>query len=261
MTLDEFLDRVTQRPLPNSRIAQVRTLAKELAEGAAEGLWGTSFVTRRDDNQESGIGSAFHPENEAMARYVAQRWQNKAASSLPSLTLLSTNDYLKVENFDRFRTIFTITRAAFDLIDEVEPAKIFISYKRSESSAFALLVLARLKAEGLEPFLDLAIEPGEQWQQHLEQRIRSSDYFILLLGPTTLHSTVTLQEIAWALQHDCTLIPIWHNGFRYQPGAWTLTAAVNAALQNTHTIRVLEESALAYNNAIVELLNRFGITP
>lgn len=32
-------------------------------------------------------------------------------------------------------------------------------------------------------------------------------------------------------------------------------------LNTRHTIRVLEESALAYNNAIVELLNRFGITP
>jgi hypothetical protein len=32
-------------------------------------------------------------------------------------------------------------------------------------------------------------------------------------------------------------------------------------LRTTHTIRVLEESALGYNNAIVELLNRFGVTP
>ena len=28
-----------------------------------------------------------------------------------------------------------------------------------------------------------------------------------------------------------------------------------------HTIRVLEESAVGYNNALVELLNRFGVTP
>jgi hypothetical protein len=36
---------------------------------------------------------------------------------------------------------------------------------------------------------------------------------------------------------------------------------VREALASRHTIRVLEESALAYNNAIIELLNRFGVTP
>jgi hypothetical protein len=257
MTLDEFIDKVCQRPLPHSRIAQVRALAKEIAEGAAEGVWETTFSAWHKDREEGVAGIRYQPDADSLARYVQQRWQDDA----PNLALLVTNGYLSAEPHDRFRTYFTITRAAFDLIDEVEPAKIFISYKRSESSAFALLVLARLKAEGLEPFLDLAIEPGQQWQAHLQERIQHSDYFILLLGPTTLHSAVTRQEIVWALQHGCIIIPIWHNGFRFQPDDWQIAAEIESALENTHTIRVLEESALAYNNAIVELLNRFGITP
>lgn len=258
MTLDEFLDKVCQRPIPQNKIAQVRTLAKELAEGATEGLWETTFSAWHNDRDQGEIGLRFQPDFDTLLRYFQTRWQ---ATPAPNLPLLVTNTYLTAEQHDRFRTYFTITRSAFDLIDEVEPARIFISYKRSESSAFALLVLARLKAEGLEPFLDMAIEPGQKWQEHLEERIRHSDYFILLLGPSTLHSTVTRQEIVWALQSPCVLIPIWHNGFRYQSGEWNLPVEMDAALQNTHTIRVLEESALAYNNAIVELLNRFGITP
>ncbi len=257
MLLDEFISKVCQRPLPQSKIVQVRTLAKEMAEGAAEGMWEITFSAWHKDREEGTVGNRFQPDADNLARYLEQRWSTEA----PNFALLATNGYLSVEPHDRFRTYFTITRAAFDLIDEVEPAKIFISYKRSESSAFALLVLARLKAEGLEPFLDLAIEPGQQWQQHLEERIRHSDYFILLLGPTTLQSTVTCQEIVWGLQHGCTIIPIWHNKFRFQSGDWQIAAEIEAALENTHTIRVLEESALAYNNAIVELLNRFGITP
>lgn len=257
MTLDEFISKISQRPLPQSRIAQVRTLAKEMAEGAAEGVWETTFSAWHKDREEGVAGITFQPDADALAAYMRQRWQDNS----PNLSLLVTNGYLTAEPHDRFRTYFTITRAAFDLVEEVEPAKIFISYKRSESSAFALLVLARLKAEGLEPFLDLAIEPGQQWQAHLQERVQHSDYFILLLGPTTLQSSVTCQEIVWALQHGCTIIPIWHNGFRFQPGDWQVAAEIEAALENTHTIRVLEESALAYNNAIVELLNRFGITP
>ncbi len=259
MTLDEFISKVSQRPLPQSRIAQVRTLAKEMAEGAAEGIWETTFSAWHKDRDEGVAGITFQPDADSLAGYMQKRWQDHA----PNLSLLVTNGYLSAQPHDRFRTYFTLTRAAFDLVEEVEPAKIFISYKRSESSAFALLVLARLKAEGLEPFLDLAIEPGQQWRQHLEERIQNSDYFILLLGPTTLEGqgAVTRQEIVWALQYGCNIIPIWHNGFRYQPGVWDIPAEIDTALQNIHTIRVLEESALAYNNAIVELLNRFGITP
>jgi hypothetical protein len=57
------------------------------------------------------------------------------------------------------------------------------------------------------------------------------------------------------------IIPIWHNGFVYKPGAWNVSAQVDTALSKTHTIRVIEESALGYNNALVELLNRFGVMP
>jgi hypothetical protein len=174
----------------------------------------------------------------------------------PNLTLLVSNGYLQADNNDLY-----LTRAAFDLLQEAEPASIFISYKRSESSAFALLVLARLKQAGLEPFLDLALVPGENWSEGLKERIGKYDYLIALLGRETLKSKVVIQEIQWALEAHLNIIPIWHNGFVYKSGEWKLPPEIDEALSNRHTIRVLEESALAYNNAIVELLNRFGITP
>ncbi len=40
---DTFLKRVSQRPLPQNPMTRIRFLAKELAEGAAVGLWGISF--------------------------------------------------------------------------------------------------------------------------------------------------------------------------------------------------------------------------
>ena len=36
MDIHEFLDKVCQRPLPQNPMARIRTLAKELAEGAVE---------------------------------------------------------------------------------------------------------------------------------------------------------------------------------------------------------------------------------
>jgi TIR domain len=239
--LETFIEKVCQRPLPNNPIARVRTFAKELAEGAVEDVWDTFVSTFR-----GGINQR------QVMEYIAKRWDDNC----PRISLLVGNGYVTLETNG-----FVLNRVAFDLLEEAPPATIFISYKRSESSAFALLVLARLKAEGLQPFLDVSLVPGEDWQAGLKERIQKYDYFISLLGKETLNSEVVIHEIRWALEAGLTLIPIWHNGFKYESGAWKLPAPLDIALRGTHTIRVIEESALGYNNAIVELLNRFGITP
>jgi hypothetical protein len=86
------------------------------------------------------------------------------------------------------------------------------------------------------------------------------DHLILLLGKQTLRSEVVLEEIEWALQSGTNILPVWHNHYAYRSDEFNLPEEIDAALQNTHTIRVIEESALGYNNAIIELLNRFGVT-
>jgi hypothetical protein len=239
---ERFIERLAARPLPQNALARVRALAKELAEGAAEGVWPVAMRQFRGALME-----------EAVVAYVQQRWGEAA----PHIHLLLSNGYVQATATD-----YELTKAAFDLVEEREAANIFISYRRKDSSAFALLVLARLKAVGLEPFLDLALEPGEDWQAGLRERIRRYDYLIALLGPGTLASEVVVQELTWALESGLHILPVWHGGFRYQADDWPdVPAEVRAALGARHTIRVLEESALAYNNAIVELLNRFGVTP
>ncbi|HEX2908776.1 MAG TPA: toll/interleukin-1 receptor domain-containing protein [Phototrophicaceae bacterium] len=241
-----WLDKVCARPLPQNPMTRIRILAKELAEGAVGQIWDTAlFRVYRSEAT---------PISEALSTYLEKRWNN----NFPPTYLLVSNGYLV--GIDELH-LLRVDKPAFDLLEEAEPTNIFISYKRTESSAFALLVLARLKAAGLEPFLDLALVPGEDWEQGLKNRIGQYDYLIALLGKETLKSEVVLKEIQWALAAGVSLIPVWHNGFKYQASDWNLPPEVETALSQRHTIRVLEESALAYNNAIVELLNRFGITP
>jgi hypothetical protein len=176
---------------------------------------------------------------------------------------LIRNDYLLLDTSlqNSSQAVLYLTRAAFDLLEDVEPSSIFISYRREDSSAFALLVLARLKAAGLDAFLDLTIQPGANWRTHIQNEIVTRDHLILLLGKQTLRSEVVLEEIEWALQSGTNILPIWHNHYAYRSDEFNLPEEIDAALQNTHTIRVIEESTLGYNNAIIELLNRFGITP
>jgi hypothetical protein len=262
-SFEAFIKRITQRPLPNNPMARVRTLAKELAEGAVEGLWHIEFFTvgfSADELAVVGDGAPLMPEQTNLRRYFFERWVGYA--QYPDLFLLARNGYLDIVRSDRFTATFVINKAAFDLVEEAEAADVFISYRRKDSSAFALLVLARLKAEGLNAFLDMTIQPGDNWQTHLKEQIQSRDYFVVLLGKSSLESEVMHQELLWALESGANIIPIWHSGFVYRSAEWAhVPPEIAHTLETTHTIRVLEESALAYNNAIVELLNRFGITP
>lgn len=256
MNIQDYIAQVTQRAMPKNPMARVRTLAKELAEGATEELWGTT-ITIYYGREGEDTDKIFSNRNENLDAYFVARWQRKP----PWMSLLEKNGYLTITQQSRFGVDMDITKAAFDLLEEVEPSTAFISYRRADSSALALLVLARMKAEGLDAFLDLSITPGDNWHTHIKEQVQKRDYLILLLGQDTLSSDVVKQEIEWALDSGATIIPLWHNHFKYDGNHWNLSPRVHNLLSNTHTIRVLEESALAYNNAIVELLNRFGVTP
>ena len=245
--LEKFLEERSKIPIPSGEVARVKLLAKELAKGYDKGLW--QYI-----GKWVGAGAP-HESNVCIRRYFLERWQ--VWDFHDSVFRLQRHGYTQQgELYEE------LTQSAIALIDETEPYNIFISYKRSESSALALLVLARLKEHDLIPFVDMALEAGGNWHADLEDRIRACDYFIVLIGEDTLASPMTLQEISWALDAERTIIPIWHSGFDINCDKWAEAPAdVKDAIQATNAIRVTDESASGYNTAIVELLNRFGITP
>jgi hypothetical protein len=275
MDFETFLAQVSQRSIPQSPMARARLLARELAEGAANGFWSFGFrvagfsAPLEGEYAEYWEGKPeledpkrlFVPNEEVLLRYLKAGWNAPNLSDFPEFPLMVANGFLTVTS-SRLFWDYTIVKPAFDLLEDRPPANIFISYRRRESSAFALLVLARLKEYGLNAFLDMSIQPGDNWREHLRDQIQAREYFVVLLSKDSLNSDVVRQELTWAIEHKANIIPIWHNGFTYQSGDITgVTVETDRLLTSTHTIRVLEESALAYNNALVELLNRFGITP
>ncbi len=299
--VQSYIERVCQRPLPRSGMTRTRVFARELAEGASEGMWAATIHARmtpdfnildylRDVLHSIGYSNArlaahfngdratpphdlpqiidetlkllparaIPPDFNNLMCYVLVRWGKR----YPDFSLLAANDYITYSQTPE-GFYLSVNKAAFDLLESAEPSRIFISYRRAESSAFALLVLARLKEHGLDAFLDMSILPGEDWHADLKRKIESRDYFIVILGRESLRSRILVKEIQWAMQAHKSIIPIWHNAFVYRGEDWheDISPDLDTLLQHTHTIRVLEESALAYNDAIVQLLNRFGITP
>ena len=248
--LEKFLEERSKIPIPGGDAAWVKLLAKELAIGTSRNLWAP--------NRIAGLymaGAEFEDSN--FEAYFEKRWRHHDLDLL--VNLLLGHDYM-IE--DGSSGGLTLNSKAFDLLEETEPYNIFISYRRLDSSALALLVLARLKEHSLVPFVDMALEAGGNWHADLEERIKACDYFIILLGKDTLSSPMTVKEIHWALQYERIIIPIWHSGFALQDEKWVeIDQEVKDAIQQTNAIIVQDESASGYNSAIVELLNRFGITP
>ena len=265
--LDKFLEERSKIPIPSGDAAWIKMLAKELAIGANRNLWSPRKIL---DYSRGGAAAIDANSN----IYFERRWHDHNLGHL--LEILLGQQYLFQESNRHFPEL---TTKAYDLVDEVEPYNIFISYRRLDSSALALLVLARLKEHSLVPFVDMALEAGGNWHADLEQRIENCDYFIILLGKETLSSEMTIKEICWAIDYARTIIPIWHNEFG-QARDFKLSQhlddlasgwkderlrkrkdELHDVIQQTNAIIVQDESASGYNSAIVELLNRFGVTP
>lgn len=254
--LEKFLEERAKIPIPPGDVAQVRLLTKELVLGVHRGLWSADLSTMQSDT----LGGEFVPWEKSLQEYLKQRWDDVHIGHKKQL--LRIHGYLDELTDRNGRNYTRLSSVAVALLDEPDPYNIFISYRRLDSSALALLVLARLKEHSLVPFVDMALEAGGNWHADLEERINACDYFIILLGKETLSSPMTVKEIQWAIQHSKTIIPVWHSGFDLKAEKWNeVEERVKCAIRQTNAIRVTDESASGYNTAIVELLNRFGITP
>jgi hypothetical protein len=77
--------------------------------------------------------------------------------------------------------------------------RLFISYKRDESSTVAIQLFEQLEKNGFDVFLDThSIRPGEPFQEELWHRMAATDVVVLLNTPGFLNSNWTTQELAKA---------------------------------------------------------------
>ena len=256
-------------PILDDPVARIRAFARDLAYGALVGDWNAEFF--KDSYGEMSAKWRVDGSSEKFDSFLSNRWKD----SPPAISLLESFNFVilvREESFAPWATSgptsvvvnkYLLTEKAFQLLEQPRPASVFISYRRSQSSAFALLILARMKAVGLSPFLDMQdLAPGEEWHARLEAEIAQRDYCLTLINCDTLKSEYVRREIQWALNVQKTVIPVWHGG---------MNGEVAKAVQDTYpaltpfftkqAIVVEPETPAGYESAIVQLLNRFGYTP
>lgn len=114
-----------------------------------------------------------------------------------------------------------------------------------------MYIWAELRVEKFTPFLDIRnIAAGDEWEQLLENRVKSSNIFISVLGEGTLDSEVVKQEIGWATSSDKTkIIPILHEGFKPD----NLDGTAYQFLQHKNLIVVENETSADIYNAVEKL--------
>jgi hypothetical protein len=78
-------------------------------------------------------------------------------------------------------------------------AKIFISYKRNvePDTPVATAVYDALRPEH-EVFIDTTIQVGEKWAERIQKAIKESDYLIIFLSGSSVHSEMVIAEIETA---------------------------------------------------------------
>ncbi len=86
--------------------------------------------------------------------------------------------------------------------------KTFISYARADSARTLRLAQELRKAE-ISVWIDqLDIPPGARWDREIEAALKSHPGFIVCLSPAAVDSENVLDEVAYALDHRKTVVPI-----------------------------------------------------
>src|SRR5262245_404775 len=90
-----------------------------------------------------------------------------------------------------------------------EKLKVFISYSRKDSAAFADELLAGLEVAGFAPFLDRHdIVPGEPWEARLGGLIEQSDTVVFVVSPEAVKSEQCTWEVDRTIEVSKRLLPV-----------------------------------------------------
>lgn len=244
------MENVLSLPRPDDEIEQIHHFARDLAFGAARKRWSAQFlVSVKSDGRVTWQSESTDQFNPIFEVYLRNKWDN----SQPDDFLMLSFGYFTIVNQKPSKTRYLLTDKAFKLLEQpVGRTKIFISYRRKHSTAFALLVEARLKlVSKADIFVDKLLEIGGDWREELEQRVVESDYLIVLIGPDTFESEWVVREVELAAEHNAIIIPIW------QPGV-NRGENTPQIINDRQEIRVAHENAEGYETAITKLLNRLG---
>lgn len=191
----------------------VRTFFDRIAElglsaDAISLLDSSSYFASRVNNAPTvavyfGDGQASHPDGSILtdlldqAAFILPAVENLSgfASQIPS-SLHGINGIQLQSPLDVDPLVSSILEG-FSLLRTSR--RVFISYRRAESTAAAIQLFEALERAGFDVFLDThSVRPGDKFQEELWHRLADTDVVILLNTPGFARSHWTMEELARA---------------------------------------------------------------
>lgn len=251
-------------PLPSNPAYYIRRLARDFAWGVVNEKWPDKFIIEIDWYADWRIPDHQGANNDVeLLAYLDKVW----GELLPNPKRLDRFGYLnQVSELGDGLVEYELTRDAFKLIEEITSVPIFISYSRKQSSALALLIVARFKEHNLSPFLDMHpdredLPLGSDWETTIKTRVTNANAVIVIIGPETLLSKNVIQELHWALEANVKIIPIWHNVKTTVQYSDDLGSELKERTDKVQGVMVEDENPKQYNAAIDALLSHFNVAP
>src|SRR5690606_37745240 len=136
---------------------------------------------------------------------------NEEEAFLKEIPCILANQNAITYEYKKVDRIANIVLEAFELLRNTR--KIFISYKRSESTSIAIQLFEALESYGYDVFLDThSIRKGEPFQDELWHRMTDCDVIVLLNTPKFLESHWCKEEFAEAGTKQIGIVQlVWPN--------------------------------------------------
>jgi serine/threonine protein kinase len=144
----------------------------------------------------------------------------RGKTSVPESISPVLDKALRVDASERYESIGAFGAAFRDAFvntaTTTRPTRVFLSYQRQASGAWAILVARVLEEKyALSVFVDTrALDGAPRIPDRLRDEIARCDVFVCLLSGTTLESSWVRQEIELAMQHQRPVVPILQEDFK-----------------------------------------------
>lgn len=89
-------------------------------------------------------------------------------------------------------------------------SRVFVSYSRHDYP-FAVRLARELIARGIAAWMDdLALEPGQQWDMAIQEALRASPIYLVILSPDSVKSDNVRAELTYAVQTQKRILPVMY---------------------------------------------------
>lgn len=145
---------------------------------------------------------------------------------------------------------------------------VFISYRRANCGFYvAKLIQSHLEAKNISTYMDLTELHTGRFDEQLKQALENSTNVVIIIPPHGLDRCTSVddifrQEIIYAIERGCHIIPVWLEGFEWPETLLTaLDALSREAFEKLQKLEAIKVSVEYFDAMLLRLLHELCDVP